>query len=80
DDAPRDLAVRALRAVHRRPPERRRVDGDPGLCHGLAGLLHITSRLATTRATANSPAPPPAWRPARSRPAAAPASSTAPPG
>ncbi|MCC3771293.1 lanthionine synthetase LanC family protein [Streptomyces sp. UNOC14_S4] len=46
DEAPRDLAVRALKAVHRRPAAVRRVDGDPGLCHGLAGLLHITSRFA----------------------------------
>ncbi|MGK5732201.1 lanthionine synthetase C family protein [Streptomyces sp. URMC 124] len=41
-----DLAVRTLRAVHRRPPEERRIDGDPGLCHGVAGLLQITSRFA----------------------------------
>ncbi|MGI5341773.1 lanthionine synthetase LanC family protein [Streptomyces sp. CA-181903] len=47
DDAElRGLAVRALRAALRRPPERRRVDGDPGLCHGVTGLLHITSRFA----------------------------------
>ncbi|MEV5379036.1 lanthionine synthetase C family protein [Streptomyces nondiastaticus] len=42
----RDLAVRALKAVHLRPPGERRIDGDPGLCHGLAGLLQITSRFA----------------------------------
>ncbi|MBB5120980.1 lanthionine synthetase C family protein [Streptomyces eurocidicus] len=42
DDAPlRALAVRALKAVHRRPPP----DGT-GLCHGLAGLLQITVRFA----------------------------------
>ncbi|MCF3102040.1 lanthionine synthetase C family protein [Streptomyces roseoverticillatus] len=47
DDEPlRDLAVRALKAVHLRPPGERRIDGDPGLCHGLAGLLQITSRFA----------------------------------
>ncbi|RLV04292.1 hypothetical protein CTZ27_09940 [Streptomyces griseocarneus] len=46
DEAPRDLAVRALKAALRRPAAVRRVDGDPGLCHGLAGLLHITSRFA----------------------------------
>ncbi|WP_171165610.1 lanthionine synthetase C family protein [Streptomyces sp. I05A-00742] len=46
DDALCDLAVRALKAVHRRPPGERRVDGDPGLCHGVAGLLHITARFA----------------------------------
>ncbi|RKN77285.1 hypothetical protein D7231_00625 [Streptomyces klenkii] len=46
DESLRDLAVRALKAVHRRPPEERRIDGAPGLCHGLAGLLQITSRFA----------------------------------
>ncbi|AZQ69888.1 hypothetical protein EKH77_00430 [Streptomyces luteoverticillatus] len=46
DTAPRELAVRALKAVHRRPAAARRIDVDPGLCHGLAGLLHITARFA----------------------------------
>ncbi|MBC2879652.1 MULTISPECIES: lanthionine synthetase LanC family protein [Streptomyces] len=46
DDGPRGLAVRALKAALRRPPARRRVDGDPGLCHGMAGLLHVTARFA----------------------------------
>ncbi|MEU5432084.1 lanthionine synthetase C family protein [Streptomyces sp. NPDC020719] len=41
-----DLAVRAVKAACRRPPEMRRVDQDPGLCHGMAGLLHITTRFA----------------------------------
>ncbi|MBT2385876.1 hypothetical protein J7E86_20305 [Streptomyces sp. ISL-11] len=46
DAAPRELAVRALQAACRRPPEVRRVDAEPGLCHGVAGLLHITARFA----------------------------------
>ncbi|MBD0742762.1 lanthionine synthetase C family protein [Streptomyces sp. CBMA152] len=46
DVALRELAVRAIKAVCRRPPEVRRVDEDPGLCHGMAGLLHITTRFA----------------------------------
>jgi hypothetical protein len=37
----RDLAVEAMHAVYRRPADLRRVTS-PGLCHGLAGLLHIT--------------------------------------
>src|SRR5207253_869768 len=41
----RALAVEALEAVHRRPPEARRIDA-PTLCHGAAGLLQITLRLA----------------------------------
>ena len=38
-------AVDALETVHRRPPEARRLD-EPTFCHGLAGLLQITLRLA----------------------------------
>jgi len=41
----RALAVEALEAVHQRPPEERRIDA-PTLCHGAAGLLQITLRLA----------------------------------
>ncbi|MFD7233889.1 lanthionine synthetase C family protein [Streptomyces syringium] len=48
DDASlRALAVDALKAALRRPAARHRVDGTPGLCHGAAGLLHITSRFAS---------------------------------
>ncbi|MEU3756878.1 lanthionine synthetase C family protein [Streptomyces olivoreticuli] len=39
-----DLAVRALRAVHRRLAARPDTEGAVGLCHGTAGLLHITAR------------------------------------
>ncbi|MEU5127363.1 lanthionine synthetase LanC family protein [Streptomyces mobaraensis] len=46
DEELRGLAVRALKAALRCPPGRRRVDGDPGLCHGVTGLLHITARFA----------------------------------
>ncbi|MGP9022790.1 lanthionine synthetase C family protein [Streptomyces sp. BR1] len=46
DTALRELSVRAIKAACRRPPEVRRVDEDAGLCHGMAGLLHITTRFA----------------------------------
>ncbi|MFE6051374.1 lanthionine synthetase LanC family protein [Kitasatospora sp. NPDC056446] len=47
DDAPlRELARASLLAALRRPPGVRRVDRQPGLCHGLAGLLLITLRFA----------------------------------
>ncbi|MFE0044304.1 lanthionine synthetase C family protein [Streptomyces albireticuli] len=46
DDRQRALAVRALKAAHRRPPARRRAGTAPGLCHGMAGLLQITLRFA----------------------------------
>jgi len=45
DDAWRELAVEALEAVFRRPPTERFVDA-PTFCHGYAGLLHVTQRLA----------------------------------
>ncbi len=41
----RDLAVAALEAVPRRPPSVRRA-GSPTFCHGVAGLLQVTLRLA----------------------------------
>jgi hypothetical protein len=41
----RDIAVAALEAVHRRPPAARRIDA-PTFCHGRAGLLQITLRMA----------------------------------
>ncbi|MFI1255125.1 lanthionine synthetase C family protein [Streptomyces netropsis] len=48
DDASlRTLAVQALKAALRRPAAQRRVDGTPGLCHGVAGLLHITCLFAS---------------------------------
>jgi hypothetical protein len=37
------LSTEAMRAVYRRPPEVRLIRS-PGLCHGYAGLLQITSR------------------------------------
>jgi hypothetical protein len=40
-----DLAVRAMKAVYRRPPPERRIDS-PTFCHGVAGLLQITLRFA----------------------------------
>jgi hypothetical protein len=40
-----DLAVATLRSVLDGPPERWRVT-NPGLCHGAAGLLHVTTRVA----------------------------------
>ncbi|MFF7993501.1 lanthionine synthetase LanC family protein [Kitasatospora xanthocidica] len=47
DDASlRGLARETLLAALRRPPEVRRIDREPGLCHGLAGLLLITLRFA----------------------------------
>jgi len=46
DGALQELAVSAMKAVHTRPPEARRVDRSPGLCHGIAGLLEITLRFA----------------------------------
>ncbi len=45
DDAYRDLAVTAMRAVFSRPEEERRIDS-PTFCHGVAGLLQITLRFA----------------------------------
>ncbi|MGX1774055.1 lanthionine synthetase C family protein [Nocardia brasiliensis] len=41
-----ELAVATMRAVYRRTPDARRIDGSPGLCHGVAGLLQITVRFA----------------------------------
>ncbi|MFJ9821725.1 lanthionine synthetase C family protein [Streptomyces sp. NPDC101151] len=46
DPTLRDLSVQAVKAVHRRAAARRHPHNAPGLCHGLAGLLHITSRFA----------------------------------
>ncbi|MFE1560385.1 lanthionine synthetase C family protein [Streptomyces sp. NPDC058734] len=46
DPALRDLALQAIRAVHRRTATRVDAHDAPGLCHGLSGLLHITSRFA----------------------------------
>lgn len=40
-----DLAVTTLRSVLDGPVERWRIT-NPGLCHGAAGLLHVTSRVA----------------------------------
>jgi lantibiotic modifying enzyme len=45
DSALRELAVAALVAVHRRPQAERRIDA-PTFCHGRAGLLQVTLRLA----------------------------------
>jgi class I lanthipeptide synthase len=45
DSRLRQLAVAALEAVHRRPTEIRNVDA-PTFCHGIAGLLQITLRMA----------------------------------
>ncbi|MFE0178477.1 lanthionine synthetase C family protein [Streptomyces sp. NPDC059002] len=41
-----DLSLHAIKAVHQRPTARHRAHNAPGLCHGLAGLLHITARWA----------------------------------
>ncbi|MFJ9417815.1 lanthionine synthetase C family protein [Streptomyces sp. NPDC101227] len=46
DPGLRDLAVEAMKSTYRRPAAHRRIDNTPGLCHGLAGLLHITTRFA----------------------------------
>jgi hypothetical protein len=43
--APRDLAVEAMMAVHRRPVSERRIDS-PTFCHGVAGLLQVMLRFA----------------------------------
>jgi lantibiotic biosynthesis protein len=40
-----DLAVEAVLAVHRRPAHVRNIDA-PTVCHGMAGLLQVTRRLA----------------------------------
>jgi hypothetical protein len=45
DSGLQDLAVAALETVFRRPAAARRVDA-PTFCHGLAGLLQITLRIA----------------------------------
>ena len=39
----RNLAIEAMAAVYRRPPEQRGIDS-PTFCHGVAGLLQITLR------------------------------------
>jgi hypothetical protein len=41
----REVAVEAMEAVFRRPVDVRRIDS-PTLCHGVAGLLQVTLRLA----------------------------------
>ncbi|GHI10092.1 hypothetical protein AQI88_41100 [Streptomyces cellostaticus] len=46
DTSTRKLAVQALKAALIRPAPERGIDDNPGLCHGLAGLLHITLRFA----------------------------------
>ncbi|RKT19327.1 lanthionine synthetase-like protein [Streptomyces sp. 1114.5] len=59
DDAPlRELARDTLLAALRRPPGLRRVDGRPGLCHGLAGLLLITLRFARDAGERGDPVAP----------------------
>lgn len=45
DDEPCELAVEAMRAVLRRPVERRGIPS-PTFCHGVAGLLQIVLRFA----------------------------------
>jgi hypothetical protein len=40
-----DLALAAMMAVYERPIPMRRIDS-PTLCHGVAGLLHVTLRFA----------------------------------
>ncbi|MEV6670286.1 lanthionine synthetase C family protein [Streptomyces sp. NPDC051162] len=44
DGSLNDLAVRTLRAAHRRLAARPDAEGAVGLCHGAAGLLHVTAR------------------------------------
>ncbi|GAA0344105.1 lanthionine synthetase C family protein [Streptomyces blastmyceticus] len=44
DASLRDLAVRALLAAHRRLAARPDAEVAVGLCHGTAGLLHVTAR------------------------------------
>ena len=39
----RNLAIEAMAAVYRRPPEQRGIDS-PTFCHGVAGLLQVTLR------------------------------------
>jgi hypothetical protein len=39
----RELAIEAMNAVYRRPEAVRQIDS-PTFCHGLAGLLEITTR------------------------------------
>jgi hypothetical protein len=39
------LAIDAMLAAHRRPPDVRNINS-PTLCHGVAGLMHISSRFA----------------------------------
>lgn len=46
DSSLSDLAVRTLRAAHRRLAARPDPGDAVGLCHGAAGLLHITARFA----------------------------------
>jgi hypothetical protein len=41
----RDLAVRSMEAVYRRPRAERQIDS-PTFCHGVAGLMQITLRFA----------------------------------
>jgi lantibiotic biosynthesis protein len=41
----RDLAIEAMEAVYRRPHAARHIDS-PTFCHGVAGLLQITTRFA----------------------------------
>jgi class I lanthipeptide synthase len=45
DSRLRERAVAALEAVHRRPFQVRRIDA-PTFCHGIAGVLQITLRIA----------------------------------
>ncbi|GIH02230.1 hypothetical protein Rhe02_02970 [Rhizocola hellebori] len=47
DDALALLAVDAVLAVHRRPAAVRNIEA-PTACHGMAGLLQVTRRLAST--------------------------------
>jgi lantibiotic modifying enzyme len=42
-----DLAIEAILAVHRRPANARNIDS-PTVCHGIAGLLQVTRRLANS--------------------------------
>lgn len=46
DEKLRELAIEGMAAVYRRPWSARQIGDSPGLCHGVAGLLQITTRFA----------------------------------
>ncbi|WP_343967052.1 lanthionine synthetase C family protein [Kribbella koreensis] len=58
DDRLRAEALETMDGIYRRPSNVRGIDNSPGLCHGVGGLLQLTSLFAAETATAGDVAVP----------------------